>query len=802
MSKRSAAIRRGGVVVVLAVLAALVAILGGVRSGAPSTARADSVPPYRDASLPVDQRVQDLLSRMTLKEKVGQMGQINVGVLQGDPTTPWDRGPLNADQLNDVLNVNQIGSILSGGGAWPPVGDDGRAWADEINTIQKFALDHSPLGIPIIYGADAVHGHNNLFDATMVPHQIGLGATFDPALAERLGHATASAVRATGVVWDFAPVLDTERDLRWGRSYEPFGEDPLLTGTLGAATIRGLQGRDLASPTSVVATAKHFTGYSAPDSGFDRTDATIGPAELQDLHLPPFQQGIDAGVGTVMVNSGSVNGEPVHASHHLLTDVLRGQLHFKGVVISDWQDVQNLRDKYHVAATMEDAIALAVNAGLDMSMIPLDAGSPTDGFVPNLLKAVADNKVTEDRINESVARILALKFRLGLFEHPYVDASQANAAVENPADRPLARKAAQESLVLLGNDGVLPLSRHARKILVTGPASDSPTNQLGGWSVAWQGAFNLPPDIPIPEVTTIKEGVQQAAGRGAQVIWKQGAPVADTTNRKPDGSVDPTLPQPPDPLNDPNNATAVAQRQDAVAAAKGVDAIVVAVGESPYAEGQGDDATPELPLAQAKLVDDLEATGKPVIVVVVAGRPLVMNQQLDHADASLMAFLPGSEGGAAIGDTLFGKVNPSGRLPVSWPKASSQLPLAYNEPGKPYDPRYPFGYGLSYTRFDLSRLRAPSHVQAGDRFEASVKVANAGRRAGEDIVLAFVQRPDGARQLVAFTRVAVGKRSGRKVALSFDVSRLAVTQSSGERAVTPGTYTLMVGGLSQAFQVG
>jgi beta-glucosidase len=598
MSTSSAAIRRGGVVL-LAILATLAVILGGTRSGAP-TAQAQAPPAYKDASLPIDQRVSDLLSRMTLREKVGQMGQINVEVLQGDPSTPWDRGPLNPDLLNDVLNVNQIGSILSGGGAWPPVGDDGKAWADEINAIQKFALDHNRLGIPIIYGADAVHGHNNLFDATMVPHQVGLGATFDPALAMRLGQSTARAVRATGVTWDFAPVLDTERDLRWGRSYEPFSEDPLVNATLGSATIRGLQGRSLDSPTSVAATAKHFVGYSAPDSGFDRTNATISDQELQTIHLPPFKAGIDAGVATVMVNSGSVNGEPVHASHHLLTDVLRGQLHFKGVVISDWQDVENLITKYHVASNMEDAIAMAVNAGLDMSMIPLDAGSPDNGFVPNLLKAVHDGKVSEARIDQSVARILALKFRLGLFEHPYVDASKANAAVEDPANRKLARKAAGESLVLLKNDGTLPLSHKAHKVLVTGPSSDSPTNQLGGWSVAWQGAFNLPPDIPIPEVTTVREGVQQAAGPGTQVMWKQGAPVADTTNRiAPDGTTNPTLAQPPDPLNDPDNPTVAAARQEAVQAAKGVDAIVVAVGESPYAEGQGDDATPELPLAQA-----------------------------------------------------------------------------------------------------------------------------------------------------------------------------------------------------------
>jgi beta-glucosidase len=786
MSTNSAAIRRGGVVL-LAVLTTLAVILGGTRSASPSSAEAQAVPAYRDASLPVDQRVSDLLSRMTLKEKVGQMGQINVEVLQGVPDTPWDRGPLNPDLLNDVLNVNQIGSILSGGGAWPPVGDDGKAWADEINAIQKYALEapNNHLGIPIIDGADAVPGHNNLFDATMVPHEVGLGATFDPALATRLGQSTGRAVRATGVVWDFAPVLDTERDLRWGRSYEPFSEDPVVNAALGAATIRGLQGRSLAGSGSVAATAKHLVGYSAPDSGFDRTNATISDQELQSIHLPPFKAGIDAGVATVMVNSGSVNGEPVHASHHLLTDVLRGQLHFKGVVISDWQDVENLITKYHVAGNMEDAISLAVNAGLDMSMIPLDAGSADNGFVPNLLKAVADGKVSEARIDQSVARVLALKFRLGLFEHPYVDASKANAAVEDPANRPLARKAAQESLVLLGNDGTLPLSHKAHKILVTGPSSDSPTNQLGGWSVAWQGAFNLPQDIPIPEVTTVREGVQQAAGPGTKVIWKQGAPVADTTNRKPDGSVDPNLPQPVDPLNDPDNATAVAQRQEAVAAAKGVDAIIVAVGESPYAETQGDDATPELPLAQAKLIDALAATGKPVIVVVIAGRPLVMNHQLDEAAASVMAFLPGSEGGAAVGDALFGKVNPSGRLPVSWPKASSQLPLAYNEPGKPYDPRYPFGHGLSYTRFDVSGLQ----VQSGDTVRASVKVRNVGRSAGTDTVLAFVQSSDGARKLAAFKRVSLDAGDGAKVTLSFP-------------APAPGSYKLVVGDQTRSFAVG
>ncbi len=431
---------------------------------------------------------------------------------------------------------------------------------------------------------------------------------------------------------------------------------------------------------------------------------------------------------------------------------------------------------------MEDAIAQAVNAGLDMSMIPLDA----TGFTTNLTKAVADGKVTQARIDEAVSRILTLKFRLGLFEHPFVDAGAANAAVENPAAHQLARKAAQESLVLLRNDGTLPLSRHhARRILVTGPASDSPANQLGGWSIAWQGAFNLPADIPTPEVTTIKEGVQQAAGRGTQVVWKQGAPVADTTNRvSPDGTTDPTLPQPPDPLNDPANPTVAAERADAVQAAKHADAVVVAVGESPYAETQGDDATPALPLAQAKLIDDLKATGTPVIVVVVAGRPLEMDHQLAEANASLMAFLPGTEGGGAIGDTLFGKASPSGRLPVSWPKDSSSFPLAYNEPGKPYDPRFAFGYGLSYTRFRLGDLRAPWHASPGQRISASVDVANVGRRPGTDIVLAFLVAGDGSRRLVAFDRVDLG-RHRRGAPTWRSAHRRAPTGSSSETSAGP-----------------
>jgi beta-glucosidase len=478
----------------------------------------------------------------------------------------------------------------------------------------------------------------------------------------------------------------------------------------------------------------------------------------------------------------------VHASHRLLTDVLRGQLGFKGVVITDWQDVENLITKYHVAPDMEHAIALAVNAGIDVSMIPLDA----PGFTQGLLAAVRDGLVTEKRIDQSVARILTLKFRLGLFERPYVDPNTADRVVEDPATARLAKRAAAESLVLLENDDALPL-RHPGRILVTGPASDSPLYQLGGWSAAWQGAFGLPPDVGVPPATTIRQAIQQGAPSGSQVTWSQGVPPVDTTNRvSPDGTVDPTLPEPPAPGNDPSDPTTAAAISAAVTAAQDADTIVVAVGESPYAEGQGDDDTPRITKAQARLVDALEATGKRVIVVVVAGRPLVMNQQLDGADAALMAFWPGREGGPAIADALFGRTSPAGRLTVSWPRSVAQIPQAYNEPGQDYDPRYPFGYGLSYADIETDRLRVS---ERGGRVRLSVLLRNDSRRGGDYITQAFVTRRTGSnfapRQLVAFDREHLAGESARRDRLQFDTDVLA-----------PGRYRLSVGDESQIIRVG
>jgi beta-glucosidase len=593
------------------------------------------------------------------------------------------------------------------------------------------------------------------------------------------------------VHWAFAPVLDTERDLRWGRSYEPFSEDPFLNGTLGTALIRGLQSP--ANPYGrVAATAKHFVGYSAPDNGQDRTDATISEPELQDLHLPPFEQAIDAGVDTVMVNSGSVNGVPVHASHHLLTEVLRGQLGFQGVVVSDWQDIENLITKYKVAADMEHAVALAVNAGIDMSMIPLDA----PGFTTAMRAAVRDGLISRRRIDQSVERILRLKFKLGLFDDPYADADAANDVVEDPADVPLARRAARESLVLLDNrSGALPLGADAGKILVTGPASDSPAYQLGGWSIGWQGAFDLPPDVTLPPTTTIRAGIEAAAPDGVTVSWSQGVPPVDTRRESTD------------PGNDPDAPATKAAIDAAVAAAADVDTIVVAVGERGYAETPGSVDRPVLRASQAALVDALEATGKPVIIVVVAGRPLEMDDQLAGSAANLMAFWPGREGGNAIADVLFGNYSPSGRLPVSWPRNGTEYPLAYNEPGA-YNPRYPFGHTRSYERFVVDRLRAPDTVDEDATVTVRARLTNQGDAAAEHVMLATVERVDGSetaapRQLVGFERVRLGAGESTRVRLDFDVYQLATTPADGGyRRVEPGTYRLRVDGTTIEFEIG
>lgn len=737
------------------------ALLGGTLTGigaAPAPA-APRTPLYLDARAPVSDRVADLLHRMTLREKIGQMDQEALVTVQG--TCNWSGGALNDACLHSVLVDNAAGSILSGGGM-PPAVNTAKDWADLTNAIQHYAITNSRLHIPIVYGIDAVHGHNNVLGATMFPQQIGMGSTWDPALERSVEQSTQRAVAATGINWAFGPVAEIARDQRWGRYYETFSEDPLLTGTMAASAVKGLQ--DASSGTRIAASVKHFAGYSQPLNGHDRVPADYSPRYLQDTILPAYKQAIAAGALSVMADSGAVDGVPVTASHYLLTTVLRDRYRFDGVVVSDWSDVRNLQTAYHIAADYPEAIAKAVNAGVDMAMEPTNA---TD-FTDSALAAVQRGLIPRQRIDQAVSRILTMKFRLGLFEHPYVDASKADAIVDG-ADLPLARQAATESSVLLRNQGdVLPFGSGVHKIVVTGPNADNIDNQMGGWTIGWQG---VPSGTDVGG-TTVLAGLREEAPAGTSIDYQAGSAAA-------------------------------------VSDLKSADAAVVVVGDTPGAEGPNDHPDPELAPDQQAEVAALQATGKPVVVVVIADRPLVLGSAASTAGL-LMAWLPGTEGGHAVADLLYGKADPSGRLSVSWPKAIGNEPEFYTQlPGtnsgtdSGYSPLFAFGAGLSYTGYRIG-TPVPDRTSVGPHgsLTVSVPVANTGSMAGDAVVPLYVSQPVSqvltpAKWLVGFTRVHLDAGAHTTVQITVPLSLLAHTEgdvdAEGGQVVEPGTYTLLAG---------
>ncbi|MGK5631565.1 glycoside hydrolase family 3 N-terminal domain-containing protein [Streptomyces sp. URMC 123] len=739
----------------LTVLAAVTACAAALIS---LPAEADG-PLYRDAGAPVDRRVADLLGRMTLDEKIGQMNQIAVIRLQGD--CRWSGGELTESCLRTVLGDHAVGSILSGGGMGPPRNTP-KDWALMVNAVQRYAVERTRLHIPVLYGVDAVHGHNNVLGATVFPHQIGLGATWNPGLVRETGAATARAVAATGMDWNFSPVADLARDQRWGRYYETYGEDPLLAGELAAAATKGLE--EARGAKRVAATVKHFGGYSEPFNGHDRAPADVSPRYLQDTLLAPYRAAVEAGAKTVMVNSGALNGVPATASRHLLTTVLRERWGFTGVAVSDWEDVRALHTKYRIAADYPEAIALAVNAGLDMAMEPFEAEEFADG----LRTAIRRGLVSERRVDQSVARVLRLKFELGLFENPYVDADRADAAVLG-ADRDLARRAATESQVLLRNEGrVLPVPASARRIVVAGSYADDIASQAGGWTVGWQG---VPEGVELPG-TTVLEGIEAAAPEGTEVVRARTA-------------------------------------EEAAEQARNADLTVVVVGERAAAEGQADNPRPELSADQQALVKAVRASGRPVVLVVIAGRPLALGDAAG-TEGLLMAWLPGTEGGHAVADVLFGAAEPSGRLPVSWPRRVGNEPMYYQQlPGtnagaeSSYDAAHAFGDGLSYTTFSVDSLTAPgTSLPAGRPIRLAVRVSNTGERAGDLVVPVYVARPVSRvlappRKLVAFTKVRLAPGESRDLRLTVPERALAVTpgdlDGSGTPRVERGAYEFRVG---------
>ena len=643
---RAGSARRGPVAAVVVVIALLI---GGSASAVTATsASASGIPAYRNPHLPVQARVADLLGRMTLPEKIGQMVQIEATQVTDKSDNCTSTGGFNLPNPvceQKILVTNHAGSILAGGTDIPPdttgkggTGNTGQDWANEYNTMQSYAMQHSRLHIPVIFGVDAVHGFGHPWQAPLFPQSIGTGATWNPSDARAAGEVTANALRATGWNWDFAPVQDLARDNRWGRYYETWAEEPALAGAMGAAYVRGVQSIP-ARGLGVTATVKHFAGYSESINGHDRVQAELPLRYLQDTFLPSYAGAINAGAGTVMVDSGSVNGIPATASHFLLTTELRDRLGFKGVVISDYGDVPALATTYHMASDLAGAAALAINAGVNVAMLPFNA----DQWQAAVQQDVASHAISMARINQAVSRILTLKFQLGLFDHPLVNASKADAAVESGRSATL--NAARQSMTLLRNqNNALPLSPSS-KLVVTGPNANNMAWQLGGWSVSWQGAFTSGhvccegPPGQIPPGTTVLKGLR----------------------------------------SEDSNVTYARSKATAVADAASADAVVVAVGEKAYAEGLGDNPAPQLTPSQKSLVSALEKTGKPVIVVVIAGRPLGLGPA-EQANAILMAYQGSTEAGQAVADVIFGKVDPSGKLPVTWPSDAAGATAATSTP--------------------------------------------------------------------------------------------------------------------------
>ncbi len=595
---------------------------------------------YQDPARSPEERADSLLAQMTLAEKIGQMTQIEKNSL-----TPADVTRLF------------IGSVLSGGGG-APIDNKAAAWLEMVTGFDQ-AARATRLGIPLIYGVDAVHGHNNLYGATIFPHNIGLGAANDPDLMRRIGRATAVEVAATGVRWNFAPVIAVARDIRWGRTYESYGEDTALVTALGTAYLEGLQDSGAGTfvgADTVLATPKHYIGDGGTAFGssvstgmgvsylLDQGDLQVDEATLRAVYLPPYQAAIEAGAQSIMVSFSSWNGAKLHGQQYLLTDVLKTELGFDGFLISDWQAVDQLPGDYVADVTA------AINAGLDMVMVPYDA----QAFVSALTQAVENGAVPQSRIDDAVRRILLVKFRLGLFEATSPDPA-ALSAIRSEAHIALAREAVQKSLVLLKNDNAaLPIPRDAGLILVAGAAADNVGLQSGGWTISWQGSPGR-----ITRGTTLLDGIEAAAGPDTQLEYSaQGLFTA--------------------------LGTAVA------------DVGIVVVGERPYAEGVGDRTDLRLSSTDVALIETMRSISTRLIVVVISGRPLVVTDQLPQVDALVAAWLPGSEG-AAVAEVLYGAMPFTGKLSFSWPRAIEQLPFDFAIlPTTDCDaPLFPRGFGLS-----------------------------------------------------------------------------------------------------------
>jgi beta-glucosidase len=703
-------------------------------------------PPYRNPALSVDERVADLIGRMTLEEKVGQL-------MMSDA---------RSDDLS-FINTRQPGSVLHILGA--KVG-----WAMDLAAKNRLA-------IPLLVGEDGIHGHSFWKGSTIFPTELAMAASWDTGLLERVGRVTAEEMAPTGIQQTFSPVLGVARDLRWGRTGETFGEDTYLNGELGAALIRGYQGKGLDDPTAVIATAKHYAGYSETQGGRDASEADISRRKLKSYFLPPFERAARAGAMAFMTGYQSMDGVPSTANRWLLTDVLKKEWGFEGVLVTDWDNVGRLVHEQKVCPTYADAAIVALRAGNDIVMT-------TPQFYEGAIEAVKSGRLAESELDAPLRRLLGLKFRMGLFENPRrPDLERAAAEVARPEHRATNLEAARESLVLLQNDGLLPLDpANVKSIAVVGPNADDDLQQLGDWSL---GSPQHPPEAgkqPREKTTTVLDGIRAVAPAGASVRYERGCSIID---------------------DDLSGIPA------AVAAARASDVVVAVVGDHLKFIGEGQStATLELQGGQVALLDALEKTGKPVVVVLVNSKPLVLPPSAKRAAAILEGFNPGMEGGRAIAEALFGQLNPSGKLTISFPVHVGQQPVFYSQVrgqhGDRYadltqEPLFPFGHGLSYTQYRYSNLRLASPTLArGQAAAASVDVENVGGRAGDEVVQVYVSDLVTSatwvnKALKGFARVHLAPGEKKTVSVSLPWEAFQIVDAEGRRVVEPGDFEVLVG---------
>jgi len=735
----------------------------------------------------IDQKVKSLLSKMTLEEKVGQMAQITMDVITNgkDRYSSYEPVALNQQQLEHALVKYKVGSVLNTANNRARTRE---VWHQIINKIQETGKGR--LNIPVLYGIDAVHGTTYTADATMFPQQIGQAATRNRSLVYKGAEITAYETRASAIPWNFSPVLDLAPDPRFPRQWETFGEDPYLITELGLQMVKGFEGNNVADPYRVASCLKHFVGYQVSVSGKDRTPAYIPDHVLRDYHLPPFKAAIEAGAHSIMINSGIINGVPVHANYQLLTKLLREELGFKGLIVTDWGDIENLHTRDRVAKDHKEAIMLAINAGIDMSMIAYDY----ERFCDNLIALVKEGKVKETRINDAVSHILTLKYKLGLFDKAVYDLKQYPKFGSKEFEQAAYQTAAESITLLKNTNNLLPLKKGA-KLLVTGPNANSMRTLNGGWTYSWQGEKV---EEFAGKYNTILEAITQKAG-------KENVNFVEGVSYKMDGKY----------YEEFENGI-----EKAIKAAQDVDAIVLCLGENSYTESPGNLSDLYISDLQTELALKLSATGKPIILVLNEGRPRLISKFEPKMAGILQTYLPGNFGGDALADIIFGEVNPSGKLPYNYPKYPNSL-VGYNH--KPaenrtvmegvynydaeYNPQYEFGFGLSYTTFKFENLKLSAEkIKANQELTVSVDVTNTGNREGKEVVEIYLSdlyatlTPDSKR-LRGFEKINL--KPGEKQTVTFKLNQkdFSFTHLDNRSVVEPGEFKVKIGPLSKNFFV-